>query len=138
MAHNQQLYQIKSLLQKKYNITDLGRARQYLGIELEQTPTRISLSQARYIHQILRRFGLDTCNGHMTPLESGAIKPTTSPEVTTSPEEQRLYQSMLGSIMYVMMGTRLDLAFTVSILSKHSATPQKSHLQMAKRALRYL
>ena len=40
--------------------------------------------------------------------------------------------------MYLMMGTRPDLAYTVSTLSKFSSNPTDNHFSAAKRVLRYL
>src|SRR4051812_46505956 len=40
--------------------------------------------------------------------------------------------------MYLMVGTRPDLAAAVGIISQFSANPRKSHLAAAKRILRYL
>jgi hypothetical protein len=40
--------------------------------------------------------------------------------------------------MYVMLGTRPDLAFTVSTLSKNCSNPTPDHAIAAKRSLRYL
>jgi hypothetical protein len=37
------------------------------------------------------------------------------------------YQSWLGALMYLMLGTRPDLAYAVSTLSQHAATPGKEH-----------
>ena len=40
--------------------------------------------------------------------------------------------------MYLMLGTRPDLAYAISVLSKYTAEPQQHHMGMAKRVLRYL
>ena len=40
--------------------------------------------------------------------------------------------------MYLMIGTRPDLAAAVSIVSQFAANPSQTHLQAAKRILRYL
>ena len=48
------------------------------------------------------------------------------------------YLSVIGSLMYAMLGTRPDLAYTVGVLSRYSSAPRASHWVMAKRALRYL
>ena len=50
----------------------------------------------------------------------------------------KLYQSMLGLLMYAMIGTRPDLAFSVGALSKHAATPGAEHFRAMKRVYRYL
>jgi hypothetical protein len=48
------------------------------------------------------------------------------------------YASILGALMYAMLGTRPDLAFAVSSLSRFSSNPGPSHWVALKRVLRYL
>ena len=52
--------------------------------------------------------------------------------------DQRLYQSMLGSLMYVAVRTRPDIMFAVHYLSQHSIAPGSEHLLAMKRVYRYL
>ena len=40
--------------------------------------------------------------------------------------------------MYAMLGTRVDTAFSVSILSRYLANPGPAHIKAAKRVMRYL
>jgi hypothetical protein len=40
--------------------------------------------------------------------------------------------------MYIMLGTRPDLAYTVSALSKFASRAGEIHITLAKRVLRYL
>jgi len=44
----------------------------------------------------------------------------------------------MGSLMYAMLGTRLDLTFTVLVVSRFSANPDKSYMRAVERILRYL
>ena len=48
------------------------------------------------------------------------------------------YKSLVSSIMYGMLGTRLNLAYSISILSKFNLCPGSEHHEAAKRVLRYL
>src|SRR5437588_12899148 len=48
------------------------------------------------------------------------------------------YQSLVGSIMYGMRGTRPDLAYSISTLSKFNSCPGSEHHEAAKRLFRYL
>ena len=47
-------------------------------------------------------------------------------------------QAMVGSVMYAMLGTRPDLAYTISALTKFNANPMTGHHSVVKRTLRYL
>jgi hypothetical protein len=50
---------VKVKLSEKYKITNLGPARQFLGIEIHRDDTGISLGQKAYITTILKRFGFE-------------------------------------------------------------------------------
>ncbi|KAF0751265.1 hypothetical protein AaE_006445 [Aphanomyces astaci] len=48
----------------------------------------------------------------------------------------KLYRSVVGSIMNLMISTRPDLAYVVQQLSQFLTNPSPAHWQSAKRALR--
>ncbi|KAM6585079.1 hypothetical protein CsatB_012081 [Cannabis sativa] len=48
------------------------------------------------------------------------------------------YSSAVGSVMYLMVSTRPDLAYAISVLSKYMANPGKQHWEAMKWLLRYL
>ena len=48
------------------------------------------------------------------------------------------YQRLIGKLMYLVCGTRPDIAFVVGRLSEYNTDPQKGHLRAAKRVVRYL
>lgn len=48
------------------------------------------------------------------------------------------YSSVVGSLMYAMMGTRPDIAYAVGVLGCYSSAPKQQHWSAAKRVLRYL
>ena len=60
------------------------------------------------------------------------------PGYVASKEHMLEYQQAVGSIMYMMLGTRPDLAFTVSTLSKYCSNPTPEHSIAVQRALQYL
>ena len=49
-----------------------------------------------------------------------------------------LYQAMIGSMGYLVSGSRPDLVYTIHLLSQFNSCPNQIHLQAAKRTLRYL
>ena len=49
-----------------------------------------------------------------------------------------LFRSIIGSVLYAANMTRMDIAFTVSQLSRHLQAPLWRHLVAAKQLLRYL
>jgi hypothetical protein len=82
---------------------------------------------------------MEDCNGVAAPMESGIQLQHAQGSDEQDPGDRRLlYQSLVGSLMYLMTATRPNLAFTVSMLSKFNAVPTDEHVSAAKRALRYL
>ena len=48
------------------------------------------------------------------------------------------YQSVIGSIMYAMLGTWPDLNFSITRLAKFASNPSKQHLHLAQYVLHYI
>ena len=48
------------------------------------------------------------------------------------------YTSVVGSIMYVMICTRSDVAYSLKVVSKYQLDPDKNHWKVAKIILKYL
>lgn len=44
----------------------------------------------------------------------------------------------MGSLMYVMLGTRPDLAFSVLVISRYSSNPDASYWQAVKQVFWYI
>ena len=127
---------LKSSIGKDFDCKDLGNAYYILGLEIKLLEAGIRISQQGYSKKVLSRFGFENAHKIGTPLD---------PSVTLciGCEEDHIanvkeYQAIVGSLMYLVIGSRPDLAFTVTLLSQFSSCPNESHLKAAKRTLRYL
>jgi len=55
------------------------------------------------------------------------------------PKEQvTTYESMIGSLIYLVTGTGPDLAYTISFLAQFSAYPTDEHIKGAKQVFTYV
>jgi hypothetical protein len=54
------------------------------------------------------------------------------------PANRKEYLSMVGSLMYAALGSRPDIAYSVTALSRYNIQPLEMHTTAAKRVLRYL
>jgi hypothetical protein len=79
---------------------------------------------------------MEACNGVSTPIEPNLQLLNNESEAT--PENRLLYQQAIGKIIYAMLGTRPDLAFTVSVLSSFCSNPSPKHAIAVQRVFRYL
>jgi len=123
-------------LKTALEISDLGEASFLLGLHITYTPIGITLIQQLYISTILSRFGMENSNTVSIPLPKGIIL---TKGTTDQPKEQvTTYQSIIGSLMYLVTGTRPDLAYTISFLTQFSSCPTEEHIKPAKQVLRYV
>ena len=53
------------------------------------------------------------------------------------PADRALYLSIVGFLMFAALGTRPDIAFSVTALSRYNVQLLQMHLTAAKRVLRY-
>jgi len=59
--------------------------------------------------------------------------------IREQPKEQvTTYQLRIGSLMYLVPGTRPDLANTISFLAQFSSCPTDEHIKAAKHVFRYV
>jgi hypothetical protein len=57
-------------MQEIFRMSDLGLLSYYLGIEVNQSDTGITLRQAAYADKLLERSGLQGYNSVLAPMES--------------------------------------------------------------------
>ena len=132
--------QLKSNLTKCYEITDLGEISSYLGIHIthDHSTKCLDIDQSGYIKDILDCFGMTDTNPHNTPLPTGADVYLIKNTGEASQSEIKLYQSLIGSLLYIQLGTCPDISFAVSHLVQYAANPSNHHLCLAKYVLSYL
>lgn len=124
----------KKEMKEEFEMTDLGLLRYFLGIEVQQLEHGIFISQSKYATNILKRFQMETCKSTPTPVAMG-IK--LRKEDWTKSVNPTLYKSIAGSLMY-LTATRPDIVYAVSLISRFMENPKSTHLQAAKRILRYV
>ena len=123
---------------KVWESRDLGEAKEYLGMRItrDRKKRTLILNQIAYAEKVVKRFSFENAKPVRTPLPAG-YNPTVN-KAETTPELRSKYQSVIGSLLYIMLGTRPDLAFPVIKMSQFSANPSEEHLKRALYIVRYL
>ncbi|KAF7372211.1 Integrase catalytic domain-containing protein [Mycena venus] len=134
----------KAQLRSKWAITDLGDAQFCLGIAIVRDPERrtVSLSQTALIDRIIEQFHQTDAYAVATPMET-KLNLQRSESITLSREDaERLatipFRALVGSLMYLSIGTRPDIAFAVNRLAGFLSCYTLAHWQAAIRVVRYL
>ena len=131
--------EFKKQVGTEYKFTDMGELSHFLGLRITRNrkEKKIAIDQQHYIHRIIGRFKLQDAHPKKTPLSS-STKLTASTEDTIDIDRKHRYQSMIGSLMYAMLGSRPDICFAVNKLSQYGSNPDEQHLRAAIRVFEYL
>ena len=125
----------------KFNLTE-GPLEWCLGIEVIQSPGRVELRQTQFIETILERFQHQDCHSAALPLDPGSkwsVKdsPKTPAEKMIA-EGEFQFRNFNGSVLYLAVATRPDLAYPCSKMGHVQSKPGKVHNSDAKHLLHYL
>lgn len=122
-------------LSEKFKIKNLGQVKQYLGmrININKNSNVITIDQEHYIEQLLSKFNMSDCNTAGTPIECKL-----NLEKANICDDKLPYQKLIGSLMYLAVMTRPDIAYSVSYLSQFNNCYSYIHWNYAKRILKYL
>ncbi|GKB81391.1 retrotransposon protein, putative, ty1-copia subclass, partial [Tanacetum coccineum] len=133
----------KGLLRKEFDIKELGPARKILGMEIvrDRGSRTLKVSQSGYVQKILNNYRVD--NGKSVSVPLGAhfkvpLKDCPSCDWDVERMSKVPYVNVVGSLMYLMVCTGPDIAYTVSIVSRYLANPGKNHWESVKWILKYL
>lgn len=126
---------LKSMLGKNFVLKDLGIVKECLGmsVNFDKQNGTITLSQERYIDKLLSKFNMADCKLVNTPMEVNL-----KCKKEDGCNSQNPYQQLIGSLMYLVVLTRPDIAYAVSYLSQFNNCNTEEHWAYAKRILRYL
>ncbi|GAU26480.1 hypothetical protein TSUD_294490 [Trifolium subterraneum] len=109
-GNNQEMMDdFKRSMREKFAMSELGKMKYFLGIEVNQGKHGIFIHQQKYAYEILKRFGMQDCNK----------------------------KKMIGCLMY-LLATRPDLAFSMCLAARYMERPTEMHVVVVKRILRYI
>ena len=135
--------ELKTRIKEFVEITDMGELHWLLSIEVkrDREARTILLSQRSYIDSIVHCFGFKDLKPITTPMDPNA-KLSTAQNPSTSAQYAAMrnvpYCEAVGVLMYAMLGTRPDISYAVTTVSKFSSNPGMAHWDAVKRIYRYL
>jgi hypothetical protein len=131
----------KKSLSAHFKIKNLGETVNYLGIKIKQNISdgTITLSQKAYIKSIIKKFELKNLKLVYMPMSPGLSVDLFNTNISLlSALMQTKYRSGVSNLTYAMQGTRPDIAYSVSLLSRFLAAPTDQHYALLIRILKYL
>lgn len=131
-THNEDISKLIQHLIKEFEIK-VSDAKFFIGVEIDQqNDGSIHICQRAYTKKILERFRMMDAHSVATPAECQVNR-----ELTDS-HPSYPYREAVGSLMYLAIGTRPDIAFAVGKVSRHLNNPTESDVNCVKRIFKYL
>ncbi|GMI71678.1 cysteine-rich RLK (RECEPTOR-like protein kinase) 8 [Hibiscus trionum] len=121
-------------MQGEFEMSMMGELSFFLGLQIKQRKDGTFINQAKYVNDMLKKFGLEIAKPQATPMSSSI---NLDKDEGGKYVDSKLYRSMIGSLLY-LTASRSDIMFSVCLCARFQASPRESHLVAIKRIFRYL
>ncbi|KAL0427907.1 UNVERIFIED_CONTAM: Retrovirus-related Pol polyprotein from transposon TNT 1-94 [Sesamum latifolium] len=131
------IVELQNNLSKNFKMKDLGDAKKILGMSIERNrkSSTIFLNQKSYVKNVVEKFSMSNAKPTSVPLAAHfQLCKNQSPNSETEKERMKNipYSNAIGSVMYLMVSTRPDIAYTVSCLSRFMSNAGMPHWEALK------
>jgi hypothetical protein len=106
----------------------------FLGFQIKQAKEGTFISQMKYTHDILKKFGMDKAKPIKMPMGTNGHPDL---DLGGTSVDQKVYCFMIGSLLY-LCASRPDIMLSVCMCARFQAAPKDCHLRAVKRIMRYL
>jgi hypothetical protein len=130
------LQAVVALLQARFDLTNMGDAKFYVGVDIDITPGRVALSQRRYIADILKRFPSPSGKPSRPVMIPGKVRRADNSLLLPLPCP--IFPQIIGALLYLAVWTRPDISNSTQKLSRVLACPTQDDLDAAYQILDYL
>nr|GFC06383.1 uncharacterized mitochondrial protein AtMg00810-like [Tanacetum cinerariifolium] len=112
----------------------MGEMTFFLGLQINQSLCGIFINQSKYVLEILKKYGMESCDPVGTPME---IKDNLDLDQNGTPVDATKYRSMIGALMY-LTSSRPDIVHATCLCVRYQDKPTEKHLKEVKMIFRYL
>lgn len=93
--------------------------RYFLGMDIARSKKRLSISQQKYVFDLLKENGILGSKPNHTPIETEK-----KVESDKKPIDKEMYQKLVRKLIYLSYA-RPNIAFAVNIVSQHMHSPKE-------------
>ena len=112
---------IKAAFMKKWECHDLRETTEFLQIKIHRDGCQLAIDQCEYLKKVLEHCRIINAKPAHIPLPEGYKSSTSTAPVNL--ELQTRFQTVIGFLLYLMLGTRPDIAYAVTLMAQMSANP---------------
>nr|GEV28327.1 retrovirus-related Pol polyprotein from transposon TNT 1-94 [Tanacetum cinerariifolium] len=113
-------------MSSKFQMSMMGQMSFFLGLQVSQSPGGIFINQSKFAQEILKKFGMDSCDSVDTPMVD---RLKLDEDLLGIPVDQTRFRSMVGSLMY-LTASRPDLVFAVCMCARAFWYPKDTAMEL--------
>jgi hypothetical protein len=115
------------------------KANLYLEIKIERTLfEEYSFSQQHYLEELLKNLKMQDCKPSTMSMSKREINTLTTGDMRGKKLNENGHVQIVDKLMYVMIGSRPDLAYSLSVLERYTASLNIYYMALAKQVLAYV
>jgi hypothetical protein len=141
LGHEQEVKKILKQVEEVFDITRSKDVEDFIGCNIERDQDMIYLSQPDLIKKLIGKFEdkITNLQDYDTPAPANfrVVRPKDE-EMKLSDQEQSLYRSGVGSLLYLLKHSRPDLSNSVRELSKVMDGANQAHLKALYRTIKFV
>ncbi len=132
------LQNIQNQLKQRFKMTNLRQLSHYLEMKITIISDKLIFTQSIYLKKMLNQFEMKNCRSVSISMKSEVINSLMSATNEADNVIVKWYQQLIESLMWSAVHTRLDLAYSVRVLSRYTHNLSSTHCVLIKRVLRYI
>ncbi len=134
------IFWLKNALNERFEMSDLNSCIYYLDMIIfkNRRLKQLILNQNIYVEQMLRDHEMWDCKSLIIFMNVSCRLIKISDEYTVDKNLRISYQSIVRSLMYIMLKTRSNITYSISMISRYVFNLIQTHWQAIKRIFRYL
>jgi hypothetical protein len=134
------IFWLKNALNERFKMSDLNSCIYYLDMMIfrNRNLRQLILNQSVYVEQMLRNHEMWDCKSLITLMNVSCRLIKAFDEYTADKSLRISYQSIVRSLMYIMLKTRSNITYFISMISRYVFNFTQIHWQAVKSIFRYL
>jgi hypothetical protein len=118
----------------RFEMSMMGELTFFLVFQIKQVKDGTFISQTKYTHDVLKKFGIDNVKSIKTPMGTNCHLDL---DMGGTSVDKKVYHSIIGSLLY-LCASRPDIMLSLCMCVRFQATSKDFHLRVVKRIMRYL
>lgn len=133
-SNSKMIVEFKIAMMNEFEMNYLGLKKYFFIMKVYQSKDEIFICLMKYANNTLKKFDMVDCNPSSTP---SSHKLVLCRDDCVETIYETTYISYVGSLMF-LTHTKLDIAYSVSLVSWYMTNPSEIHMKVVKRILRYV